>query len=440
MKKLTLILVATLFAGISSAQMKNVAVVETDVDAQSGASAQLNPADVRLVTTELRREAVKNLPRDRYNIMTSETVIAQGSAVLDKCDGENCVITLGSAIGADYIVRGTISKVLNKFSLSVEMYETDNGNLVASSDPVRSESIGELLEKAAAACADMYETFANPRDYTRKPEPKTEPEQPATYIVTVNINPVNGGNVYRSPNKVYYNAGEQLTLSVSTNPGYTFTGWTGAAAGTSSSLTIATDGNITLTANFRRTPRAKIPKSIGAGGFIANDFGGGLTWSNGEKATIPNVGGGAYLFFDIKYAEIFAGYSGRSGKWQSPDAKIFKDSEDIPEWDIRYINIGIFAKYPKSGEGKQIFPLLGVDYEESRGSEIFDALWIKLGFGFEGDASDRTYMRAEFLYGWRTETEVEKVLRNDESIFSSYDVKTKPGHGLTIKVGIGIRL
>jgi peptidyl-prolyl cis-trans isomerase SurA len=160
-KKLTFLLVAALFIGTSVAGVKNVAVVETEVDAQSKAVVKLSSAEVREITGELRRAAIKNLPRDKYNIMTTETVIAQGSAVVEQCDGENCVVVLGSRIGADFIVRGTIRKIQTRFSLSVEMYETENGNLVASSDPVRSENIGELIEKSAAACAKMYKAFAD---------------------------------------------------------------------------------------------------------------------------------------------------------------------------------------------------------------------------------------------------------------------------------------
>jgi len=148
--------------------VKNVAVVETDIDAQSGASDEWNPAEIRQVTAELRREAVKNLPLGKYNIMTSETVYAQGSAVLEECADENCVIALGSKIGADYIVRGTLSKLRTMFTLSVEIYETENGNLVASSDPVRSENIVELVEKATVVCADMYKTFLNAQNSLQK--------------------------------------------------------------------------------------------------------------------------------------------------------------------------------------------------------------------------------------------------------------------------------
>jgi hypothetical protein len=148
-----------LFAGMSVAGIKYVAVVESDIDEASGASEKISRADVRLVTAELRREAVKNLPPKRYVIMTAETVMAQGGAVLEECADENCVITLGSKIGADYIVRGTVSKLESLFTLQVEMYETDNGNLVASCDPVRSESIRELVEKAAVVCAEMSQTW-----------------------------------------------------------------------------------------------------------------------------------------------------------------------------------------------------------------------------------------------------------------------------------------
>jgi len=152
----------------STASIKYVAVVETEVDPASGASAELNSAEVRQLTAELRREAVKNLPNGKYNIMTQETVMSQGGAVLEECSDENCVIILGSKIGADYIVRGTISKFQTMFTLTVEMYETENGTMVASSDPVRSENIMGLLEKTAEVGGNMFRMFANPKSATKK--------------------------------------------------------------------------------------------------------------------------------------------------------------------------------------------------------------------------------------------------------------------------------
>jgi len=149
-------------------KIKNVAVVEAEIDAESDASASLNKAEVRQITAVLRKEAVKNLPQGKYNIMTTETVMSQGSAVLEECADENCVIKVGAAIGADYIVRGTVSKFEKMLTVSVDMYETNDGNLVASSELVRSENIIELLDKAAGASGEMYRKFENPKGAAAK--------------------------------------------------------------------------------------------------------------------------------------------------------------------------------------------------------------------------------------------------------------------------------
>ncbi|GBU20568.1 hypothetical protein R80B4_00446 [Fibrobacteres bacterium R8-0-B4] len=162
--------------------VKYVAVVESDIEAASGASAALNSAEVREITAEIRRQATENLPPERYSVMTTETVQSMGGAVLDECSEENCVVTLGSKIGADYIVRATISKFQTRFTLKVELYETDGGTLVAMSDPVRSENIEDLLDKATTASANMYKKFLNAQsvilahptasDGSAVPEPK----------------------------------------------------------------------------------------------------------------------------------------------------------------------------------------------------------------------------------------------------------------------------
>jgi len=179
-----------LLAGMSVAGIKYVAVVETGVDERSGASSALNSAEVALITAELRRVAVENLPRDKYNVMTSETVQSMGGAVLEECAEENCVITLGSRIGADYIVRGTVSKFQNMLTLSVEMYETDNGTLVASFSPIRSESAVELLEKGATACGEMFRKFAGGKTLTVRQQKNAEKaeKKEAAGSYTVNTN------------------------------------------------------------------------------------------------------------------------------------------------------------------------------------------------------------------------------------------------------------
>ena len=227
--------------------VKYVAVVETELDATSGASGSISSAEVRQITAELRREAVKNLPPAKYNIMTSETVQAQGGAVLEECAEENCVITLGSKIGADYIVRGIISKFSTMLTLSVEVYETEDGTLVASSEPVRSESIVELLEKTAPACANMYKAFTESRSSAQK-----APATAATYALNAAANPPYGGAVSRSPNRQAYAPGTNVSLIASPANGYRFIGWSGDAADTAALIAVTVEDDMTLTANFQQ--------------------------------------------------------------------------------------------------------------------------------------------------------------------------------------------
>jgi hypothetical protein len=358
-----------LLAGMSVAGVKYVAVVESDVDESSGASEKISRADVRLVTAELRREAVKNLPPKRYSIMTAETVQSMGGAVLEECAEENCVIALGSKIGADYIVRGTVSKMETRFTLQVEMYETENGTLVASCDPVRSESIGGLIEKAAEACGNMFKTWVVSQ--------KSQESESAVI-------------------------------------------------------------------------RFVKSSSIGGGAFFTSDLGGGLEYGNGEQIRMPYYGGGGYLFIDVVYAEVFAGYSMGGGKWKSADAH---KTDSIPDMRRSYINIGVFAKYPFEVGSLKIFPLLGIDYESSVSGElVYDwgadameksasVLWFKAGGGVDLGLGDRAYLRTEILYGLRTANEFEKTCRDKEEsrIENKATVSTKSGHGGTVKIGAGVR-
>jgi len=385
-----------LLAGISTAGMKYVAVVETDVDAQSGVSTLLSPADIRQATAELRREAVKNLPAGQYNIMTSETVYSQGGAVLEECADENCIIALGSKIGADFIVRGTISKLQTKFTLVVEMYETTDGNLVASSEPVRYENIEELIEKAGTACADMYRAFVNTQNALQKQKSATN----------------------------------------------TDANWQKPASDPTPTPPKSEHGE-----------RQSIKLSIGGGAFFASDFGGGLVWENsGEILAMPYYGGGLYLFFDAVYVEAFAGYSSGTGKWNSPAATLPSDS--IPDMPRSYINIGAFAKYPVAVANLKLFPLIGIDYEASiSGKRVYDewreieldestsATWFKFGGGGDFELGGHAYIRMELLYGWRTANDYENKKRDQyvENISNADELKTRPGNGLSLKAGVGVK-
>jgi uncharacterized protein (TIGR02145 family) len=175
-KTVMLLALILIFAAGTHAAKKYVAVLEAVVDAQPDAYMEIRKPELNSITEELRRVAASSLPPDRYSVMTKETIQAQESAVLQECAAENCIIKMGAAIGADYIVKSGIRKFGPKFMLTVEMYETKNGTLAAVlPEPVRSETLYEILEKATSVCEEMYKKFLNAQSAGTQPQPQPPP-------------------------------------------------------------------------------------------------------------------------------------------------------------------------------------------------------------------------------------------------------------------------
>jgi|GEM_PF-1377917 len=343
-----LIIITAFFASSAFAQrvpIKNVAVVETEIDEGSGAASEINRAEVRGITGEIRRTAVNNLPRGRFNVMTSETVLAMGPAVLEDCADENCVIALGSKIGADYIVRGIISKFAGDLTVTVEMYETEYGMLVATADPVRTTNLRELLEKTTVVCAAMYKKFL---ETSSPPAPQAAaasapaappapvvtpppPPRPAAYTLTVNANQrIVGGTVTRSPNQARYAAGTEVTITAIPDAGYRFTGWQGGIMSNSSVVTHTMNSNLWVTANFAKQrekagpaePKPDRPRKHSAG----------LSWSGHGLEPHLRIGMSTHRRFYSGLGWCFTGNFGM-------------DDGYYHEFDGREIHLGGFMEW-----------------------------------------------------------------------------------------------
>ncbi|MDR2658523.1 MAG: hypothetical protein LBC27_00830 [Spirochaetaceae bacterium] len=213
--------------------------------------------------------------------------------------------------------------------------------------------------------------------------------------------------------------------------------------------------------------------SAGAGGFIGGDFGGGAestASAEGQSATMktemPYFGGGGYVFFDAKYAELTLGIYGGSGKAKY-EFTVNGESNSNSSYDISfgYFNIGLLGKYPFAVNQKfSVFPLLGIEYDvcfsakDEDGNEYknmdgkdspgdFSALWFKFGVGGDVALTQRVYLRLEALYGFRLASKAEKDAKDSfDSMFTEMDVastdvdsKTLLGHGLTAKLAVGYK-
>jgi len=82
---------------------------------------------------------------------------------------------------------------------------------------------------------------------------------PNTYTLTTTAA---NGTITQSPNKATYSYGEAVTLTAVADAGYTFTGWSGDATGTSASVTVTMDGNKSVTAGFSDTNQAPLLNPI----------------------------------------------------------------------------------------------------------------------------------------------------------------------------------
>jgi hypothetical protein len=176
MKKVIISLFA--FASLAFSAI-NVAVINTEIDpAAPGLQKELNSAELRYITQEIRRQARSNLSQD-YNVMTELAIMAQGDAVLQECADENCVVAFGEKIGADYIVKGTISKFRNSFVLSIEVYETRRGMLVASSDPIENADVAQFIPEMRRITPALFKKLADssPRAAARKREKEEQKAQ-----------------------------------------------------------------------------------------------------------------------------------------------------------------------------------------------------------------------------------------------------------------------
>ena len=94
------------------------------------------------------------------------------------------------------------------------------------------------------------------------------------YTLTINRNPTAGGTVTPSPANSAgcpsgtYTVGASVTVTQTSNTGYRFTGWVGAATGTSNSVTVIMNSDLTLTANYIRQFTLTISRNMTNGGTV----------------------------------------------------------------------------------------------------------------------------------------------------------------------------
>ena len=163
--KLFLSLAAMLF--IATANAATIAVLEVII---ANDDVDLTVDETKFLSDELRRQATRILPKD-YSVLTREKII---SLIPETAENLTSAIDIGRAIKSDYVTQGLIGKLGGLFTLTVELYETESGNLL--SDFVKeSTDLKGLLD---AIRENAPELFA-------KIMPKEEPPVLATPAIAI---------------------------------------------------------------------------------------------------------------------------------------------------------------------------------------------------------------------------------------------------------------
>ena len=205
--------------------------------------------------------------------------------------------------------------------------------------------------------------------------------------------------------------------------------------------------------NLFAAPEFKM--SLGLGGLIRNDFGGGVESSFNETVvghyTTPNFGGGGLIYLDMTFIEFSMGLFGLGGEWEDYGAGIGTNNIDFSGFGW---NMGIYGKYPFFINKKfSVAPLLGMTFDfmtsvkidekkinSQEGASDLSTIWFRGGSDLDFYLTEKIYLRTKLLYGVRigNKFESDMIKYLDELSGGVVDTKQLLGHGYEIMLAIGI--
>jgi len=173
--RLTSLLILLLFALAAYGQsQERVAIIQT---LDNNDSISFN--DLTYLTDKLRETAVKVLPRERFGVMTTESIVAflgSQERAIKICRESSCLAELGRMVSADYVAQGHIGRFSNNLTIKVELYSVKTGNLMDSFTGHSKDIYGFLAlidEKAPLMFKNMFATTTPPPT----PAPVTPPKR-----------------------------------------------------------------------------------------------------------------------------------------------------------------------------------------------------------------------------------------------------------------------
>jgi len=134
------------------AQQERIAIIQTLDDRDS-----IGFSELSYLTDRLRETAVNILPKQRYGIMTTESIVAflgSQERAMKTCKEASCLAELGRKVNADYVAQARIGRFGDNLTIKTELYDSRKGNLMGSFTGSSKDIYGLLAlidEKAADA-------------------------------------------------------------------------------------------------------------------------------------------------------------------------------------------------------------------------------------------------------------------------------------------------
>jgi len=157
--------VLLLFALAANAQVQErVAILNTEDDGEP----HLEFTDLNYLNARLREIAVKMLPKEKYFVMTAQSIIDMMGSIDNArkvCKEAQCIAEIGRKISADYIGQARLGRFGGNLTISMELYHSARGNLIGSFTGNAKDVFGLLTiinENAPLMFGEMPEAKASP--------------------------------------------------------------------------------------------------------------------------------------------------------------------------------------------------------------------------------------------------------------------------------------
>lgn len=209
-----------------------------------------------------------------------ENTVSAYSSVNENSDSLTVML-----VNRDMSASRTVTINLNNFNVANGTYKTLQLSSLPATETFASRTQNALKANTVTANSNSF-TITVPALSTTAILLTT----PVTYTLGTNAAPTAGGTVTGAGT---YNSGTAAAVAAIPAAGYIFTGWSGDASGTASSITVTMNSNKSVTANFQAINYTLTTAVLPAAGGTVSGAG---TYAAGTNAILTAVPAAGYIF------------------------------------------------------------------------------------------------------------------------------------------------